>query len=64
MSRESAVAGLAVDDIAEVWRVPRSAVYRYAHRYRWRRYTHTGRAYYHPDDVTATFEQLAREEPR
>jgi hypothetical protein len=62
MSGDAVAAGLAADDIADLWRVPRGTVYRYAHRYRWRRYTHDGRAYYHPDDVTATFDELARPE--
>ncbi|WP_277762440.1 hypothetical protein OIE71_27865 [Streptomyces sp. NBC_01725] len=33
-------------------------MYRYAHQYRWRRYTDAGRCYYHPDDVTATLDHL------
>lgn len=52
-------AGLTATDIACLWRIPRGTVYRYAHVHRWRRYTASGRAYYHPDDVTATFDQLA-----
>lgn len=63
MNRESVVAGLTVDDIATVWRVPKGTIYRYAHQYQWRRYTETGRAYYHPDDVTATFDNLTEDKP-
>lgn len=59
MNRGTAVAGLTADDIAGLWRIPKGTVYRYAHTYGWRRYTDRGRAYYHPGDVTATFEQLA-----
>lgn len=59
MNRKTLTAGLTADDIATVWRIPKGTIYRYAHKYRWRRYTHTGRAYYHPVDVTATFDQLA-----
>jgi hypothetical protein len=33
-----------------------------AHTYRWRRYTHAGRAYYHPNDVTAIFDDLTQDE--
>lgn len=62
MSRESVTAGLTADDIATVWRIPKGTVYRYAHDYHWRRYTQTGRAYYHPDDVTATLDGLAKDE--
>ncbi|KAB8158883.1 MULTISPECIES: hypothetical protein [Streptomyces] len=58
MKPRTTTAGLTADDIAALWHVPKGTVYRYAHTYRWRRYTHTGRAYYHPDDVTATFDQL------
>lgn len=58
---ESALAGLTVEDIADIWRIPRGRIYRYAHRYRWRRYTDAGRAYYHPDDVTATFDRLTQD---
>lgn len=59
MDRETATAGLTADDIADVWGIPKGTVYRYAHIHRWRRYTHAGRAYYHPDDVVATLDQLA-----
>jgi hypothetical protein len=62
VNRESAVAGLTADDIASIWRIPKGAIYRYAHAYRWRRYTHAGRAYYHPDDVMDTLDRLARDE--
>jgi hypothetical protein len=60
LKRETSTAGLTADDIATVWRIPKGTIYRYAHKYGWRRYTQTGRAYYHPSDVTATFEQLDR----
>ncbi|WP_107081675.1 hypothetical protein [Streptomyces sp. SBT349] len=62
MKLEAATAGLTADDIATVWRIPKGTVYRYAHQHGWRRYTHVGRAYYHPDDVTTTLDQLAKEE--
>lgn len=62
MNSKTAVAGLTAHDIATVWHIPKGTIYRYAHKYQWRRYTHIGRAYYHPDDVTATFEHLADEE--
>ncbi|MDT0344940.1 hypothetical protein [Streptomyces litchfieldiae] len=62
MNRETAMAGLTADDIASVWRIPKGTIYRYAHQYQWRRYTETGRAYYHPADVTATLDQLIKEE--
>lgn len=60
MNHDTAVTGLTADDIATVWRIPKGTIYRYAHKYQWRRYTHTGRAYYHPDDVTATLDSLAK----
>jgi hypothetical protein len=63
LDRETVTPGLTADDIATVWRIPKGTVYRYAHAHRWRRYTQAGRAYYHPDDVTATLEQLSGEEP-
>ena len=62
MNREIMTAGLTADEIAGVWRIPKGTVYRYAHMHRWRRYTHAGRAYYHPDDVTATFDHLTQDE--
>ncbi|MFF2373022.1 hypothetical protein ACFVUW_01385 [Streptomyces xiamenensis] len=62
MNREIAVTGLTAHDIATLWRIPKGTIYRYAHTYRWRRYTDTGRTYYHPDDVTATFDTLRPEE--
>lgn len=62
LNRESVIPGLAVDDIASIWRIPKGTIYRYAHTYRWRRYTHAGRAYYHPDDVTATVDELTQDE--
>ncbi|MEU0528422.1 hypothetical protein [Streptomyces niveus] len=58
MNREPATAGLTADDIVGLLRVSKGSVYRYAHQYRWRRYTDAGRSYYHPDDVTATLDQL------
>jgi hypothetical protein len=58
LNRVTVTAGLTADDIAAVWHIPKGTIYRYAHSYRWRRYTHTGRAYYHPDDVTATLDRL------
>jgi hypothetical protein len=58
LNREIVTAGLTAADIATIWRIPKGTIYRYAHMYRWRRYTCAGRAYYHPDDVTATFDQL------
>ena len=58
MNRESILTGLTADDIASVWRIPKGTIYRYAHMHQWRRYTHAGRAYYHPYDVTATFDHL------
>ena len=61
MSRGTVLAGLTAADIASVWRIPKGTIYRYAHMYRWRRYTHAGRAYYHPDDVTATFDNLTQD---
>ncbi|UED85138.1 hypothetical protein [Streptomyces profundus] len=61
MNGKSAVAGLTADDIAGVWHIPKGTIYRYAHKYRWRRYTYTGRAYYHPEDVSATLDELAKE---
>ncbi|WP_062209276.1 hypothetical protein [Streptomyces sp. NBRC 109706] len=62
MNRRNALAGLTADDIASIWRIPKGTIYRYAHTYRWRRYTQTGRAYYHPEDVTTTIDGLTREE--
>lgn len=62
MNRETVTAGLTADDIAAVWNIPKGTIYRYAHNYRWRRYTYASRAYYHPDDVTATLDRLAEEE--
>ncbi len=59
---ESGPAGLAIEDIADIWRIPRGRIYRYAHLHRWRRYTDAGRVYYHPDDVTATFDRLTQDE--
>ncbi|MET9730841.1 hypothetical protein ABZZ79_09305 [Streptomyces sp. NPDC006458] len=58
MKRESAPAGLTADDIAGLLSVAKGSVYRYAHQYGWRRYTHAGRAYYHPGDVAATLDRL------
>jgi transposase len=63
VNRDTAVAGLTADDIASVWGVPKGTIYRYAHKYQWRRYTRTGRAYYHPSDVTATFDSLTPDQP-
>jgi hypothetical protein len=60
LNRETLTAGLTADDIAAVWRIPKGTIYRYASKYRWRRYKDTGRAYYHPGDVTATFDRLAK----
>jgi hypothetical protein len=62
MNRETVMTGLTADDIASIWRIPKGTIYRYAHNYGWRRYTHAGRAYYHPDDVTATFDDLTEDE--
>jgi hypothetical protein len=62
LNRETVTAGLTADDIAAVWHIPKGTIYRHAHNYRWRRYTHTGRTYYHPDDVTATLDSLTKEE--
>lgn len=62
MNHETLVTGLTADDIATVWCIPKGTIYRYAHKYRWRRYTEAGRAYYHPHDVTATFDHLTQEE--
>jgi hypothetical protein len=61
LNRETAIAGLTADDIATVWHIPKGTIYRYAHKYEWRRYTYIGRAYYHPDDVTTTLENLIKE---
>jgi hypothetical protein len=61
LNRETATAGLTADDIATVWHIPKGTIYRYAHNHRWRRYTHTGRTYYHPEDVIATFDNLTME---
>ena len=58
LNRETSTAGLTADDIAGLWQIPKGTVYRYAHIYKWRRYTHAGRVYYHPNDVTATFDDL------
>ncbi|GAA3856303.1 helix-turn-helix domain-containing protein [Streptomyces sedi] len=58
MNSQGPAAGLTVNDIAALWKVPKGTIYRYAHTYRWRRYTDTGRTYYHPDDVTTTFDDL------
>jgi hypothetical protein len=58
LSREPVTAGLTAAEIASLWRIPRGSIYRYAHMHRWRRYTNAGRTYYHPDDVTATFDTL------
>ncbi|MGW0885813.1 hypothetical protein [Streptomyces sp. NPDC002671] len=60
MNREPVLAGLTAEDIAGLLRVSKGSVYRYAHLYRWRRYTHTGRAYYHPGDVAATLDHLTQ----
>lgn len=60
LNRHVAMAGLTADDIAIIWRIPKGTIYRYAHEYRWRRYTQTGRAYYHPDDVTATLDHSTK----
>jgi hypothetical protein len=62
VNHETMMDGLTADDIATVWRIPKGTVYRYAHMYRWRRYTQAGRAYYHPGDVTATFDDLSQDE--
>lgn len=62
MNRETVTAGLTADDIAAVWHIPKGTIYRYAHNYRWRRYTQAGRAYYHPHDVTTTLDGLTKEE--
>ena len=59
---QTALAGLTADDIAAIWNIPKGTVYRYAHKYQWRRYTDTGRAYYHPDDVSAALENLVTDE--
>jgi hypothetical protein len=58
VNRTPASAGLTADDIAGILRVSKGSVYRYAHLYRWRRYTHAGRAHYHPGDVAASLEHL------
>ncbi|GFJ87316.1 hypothetical protein [Phytohabitans rumicis] len=50
--------GLTADDIASLWQIPKGTVYRHAHVNHWRRYTQAGRTYYHPDDVTATFDRM------
>lgn len=60
MSRDTVTPGLTADDIVSVWRIPKGTIYRYAHLYGWRRYTHAGRAYYHPLDVSSTFDGLDR----
>lgn len=62
MDRKTVTAGLTADDIAAVWQVPKGTIYRHAHDHRWRRYTHAGRTYYHPIDVTTTFDHLSDEE--
>lgn len=56
--------GLTADDIATVWHIPKGTVYRYAHNFQWRRYTHIGRTYYHPEDVLATLDQLSKDDER
>ncbi|MDT9685438.1 hypothetical protein RND61_25725 [Streptomyces sp. TRM76323] len=62
MRREPALAGLSADDIAGLLRVSKGSVYRYAHLYRWRRYTQAGRVYYHPGDVAAVLDRLNQDE--
>jgi hypothetical protein len=62
LNRETGMAGLTADDIASLWQIPKGTVYRYAHMHQWRRYTHAGRAYYHPDDVTTTFDNLRQDD--
>ncbi|BCJ61944.1 hypothetical protein [Micromonospora endophytica] len=59
MNRETVAAGLRVDEISTIWRVPKGTIYRYAHKYRWRRYIQNGGTYYHPNDVAATFDTLS-----
>lgn len=46
--------GLRAQEIAMIWQLPRGTVYWLASKHRWRKYTLTGRAYYHPDDVLDT----------
>jgi hypothetical protein len=62
LNHETVIAGLTAADIASLWRIPKGTIYRYAHLYRWRRYTQAVRASYHPHDVTATFDRLAQDE--
>lgn len=61
MNRDTTLAGLTADDIASLWQIPKGTVYRHAHMNQWRRYTNAGRTYYHPDDVTATFDDLRQD---
>lgn len=49
---------LAADEVAAMLGRPVAAVYRLAHRHRWRRYVHNGRTYYHPGDVEHTTSHL------
>lgn len=49
---------LAADEAAAMTRRSVSAVYRLAHRHRWRRYVHNGHTYYDPRDVEHTAGKL------
>ncbi|MGJ7905376.1 hypothetical protein ACOQFL_02715 [Actinopolyspora sp. H202] len=60
LDREVPVAGLTADDIATIWSIPKGTIYRYAHKHGWRRYTDSGRTYYHPNDVTTILDELAQ----
>ncbi|MDP9642482.1 hypothetical protein J2S53_002427 [Actinopolyspora lacussalsi] len=51
---------MTADDIATIWRIPKGTIYRYAHKHGWRRYTDSGRTYYHPNDVTTVLDDLAQ----
>lgn len=51
---------LAADEAAVMTGRTVTAVYRLAHRHRWRRYTHLGRTYYHPGDVEHTMAHLTK----